>query len=175
VSLGGVPCAPPPPTALLSWGLDWGESPMDSGLLRRQPFMIWGGGSCVSGGSALRAPAPHDPTFTGPCPMPWSLTGNLSPSILQWGGALALRHLHPRAALCSVLLASSWGVFFLLLSFSSSLWRVFNPLLSISLSLWWVFLLLLFRWDCEGHGRMVASATCLGGLCFYGHSFVCHS
>jgi hypothetical protein len=40
---------------------------MDSGLLRWQPFMIWGGGSYVSGGSALRTPAPHDTTFMGPC------------------------------------------------------------------------------------------------------------
>jgi hypothetical protein len=66
------------------------------------------------------------------------------------------------------------GVFILLLSFSSSSWGVFTPLLSFSSSLWWVFLLFLFCWDYEGHGRIVASATCFGGLCFFVHSFVCH-
>ena len=67
VSLGGVPCAPPPPIILLSRGLDLGASPPLSGLLGRQPFLIWGGGSCVPGKSARRAPAPHDAPFTGPC------------------------------------------------------------------------------------------------------------
>jgi len=81
----------------------------------------------------------------------------------------------PRKLLCSIVLASAWEAFLLLLSFSSSSWRVFNPLLSFSLSLWWVFLLLLFRWDYEGHSRFIASATDFGGLCFYGHSSVCHS
>ena len=43
VSLGGLPCAPLPPMTLLSWGLDWGVSPIDSsGLLPWQPFTIWG-------------------------------------------------------------------------------------------------------------------------------------
>jgi hypothetical protein len=70
---------------------------------------------------------------------------------------------------------SEWGAFLLLLSFSSSSWGVFNPLLSFSLSSWWVFLLLPVHWDYEGHGRFIASATCFGGFCFYGHSSVCHS
>jgi len=79
----------------------------------------------------------------------------------------------PRPLLCSVLLASSWGAFILLLSFSSSSWRVFNPLLSFSLSSWWVFLLFLFHWDYAGQGRIVVSATGFGRLCFFGHSSIC--
>ena len=67
VSLGGVPCALLPPMTLLSWCLNWGVSPMNSGLLHRQPFTIWGGGSCVPGGRALHATAPHDTPFMGPC------------------------------------------------------------------------------------------------------------
>jgi len=87
------------------------------------------------------------------------------------GGKLALRHHRPREAPP----LSAWGGFYLRLSFSSSSWGVFNSLLLFSLSSWWVFLFLLSRWDYEGHGRFVASATCFVGLCFYGHSFVCHS
>ena len=73
----------------------------------------------------------------------------------------------PGQLLCSVVLASAWGAFLLLLSFSSSSWGVFNTLLSFSSSLCWDFLLLLFHWDYEGHGRIIALATCFGGLCFY--------
>ena len=57
VSLGGVPCAPPPPMTLLSWGLVWGVSPMDSGLLRWQPFAV-GGGAHVSLGGMPCVPLP---------------------------------------------------------------------------------------------------------------------
>jgi hypothetical protein len=68
-----------------------------------------GGGSCVPGGSALRAPAPHDTTFMGPCrPDPEE---DISGSPLRHGvrlatshppfidgGILDIHHLHPRAA-----------------------------------------------------------------------------
>ena len=70
-----------------------------------------GGTSCVPGGSALRAPTPHDATFTGPRrPDP---DGDISAGLLlpppiglAWrpctlhslmGGALAPWHLHPQA------------------------------------------------------------------------------
>jgi hypothetical protein len=143
---------------------------------------------CVPGGNALPAPVPHDTPFTGPrCPDPEediSAGSNLCHAVRLLtshppffnGGANWLSVIFiPGPLLCSFVLASSWGAFILLLSFSSSSWGVFNPLLLFSSSLWWVFLLVLFRWDNEGHNRIVASATCFGGLCFYGHSSICHS
>ena len=90
MSLGKVPCVPPPPMRLLSRGLDWGVSPMDSRLLHWQPFMIWKGTLCVPGGSALHNPAPHETTFTGPCcPDPEE---DISGSHLHHGVRLATSH-----------------------------------------------------------------------------------
>jgi len=87
------------------------------------------------------------------------LPGDLALSILSWGALWLPGIFIPRPLLCSVLLASSWGAFILLLSFSSSSW--------------WVFLLFLFHWDYAGQGRIVTSATGFGGLCFFGHSSIC--
>jgi hypothetical protein len=75
----------------------------------------------------------------------------------------------PWQLLCSIILASLWGIFILLFSFSSSLWGVFILLLSFSLSWWGVFLLLLSYWGYEGHGEIAVLAT----LCFFGHSSLC--
>ena len=142
MSLGGVPCAPPPPMTLLSSGL---------AAQIRKGYFCW------------------------VTPTPWGSSVDFAPSILLWGANRLSVIFIPGPLPCSIILASSWGAFILLLSFSSSSWGVFNPLLSFSSSSWWVFLLLLFRWDYEGHGRIVTSATCFGGLCFYGHSSICHS
>jgi hypothetical protein len=57
------------------------------------------------------------------------------------------------------MLAYSWGAFILLLSFF--------------LSSRGVFLLLLSCWDYVGHG-IFFSVAYFGGLCFFGHSSVCH-
>ncbi len=60
------------------------------------------------------------------------------------------------------------GVFLRLLF----LWDYF--FLPFFLSLWGVFLLLLYLWDCESR-EIFISAAYFGGLCFFGHSSVCHS
>ena len=160
---------------------------MNSGLLRRQPFTIWGGARVSLGGVPCT-----------PLPPMTLLSWGLAAQIQKWifllgctyamgfgcqlctlhssmGGKLAPRHLHPWVAP----LFHCFGVIMgglhspLLSSFSLSSWGVFHPLLSFSLLSWWVFLPL-FRWDYEGQGRIVTSATCFGGLCFYGHSSICH-
>ena len=126
----------------------------------------------VPGGSALRAPAPHDTPFTVPCrPDPeedisagshlchgfclaashppffnGGRMGSLSSSSPGRSSIPSFRHhrgLHSPPLLLRVIM----GVSIPLLSFSSSSWQV--------------FLLLLFRWHYEGHGRIVVLATCL--------------
>ena len=127
--------------------------------------------------------------------MPGSRGGYFWFAPTPWGSMCVLASaisFIPGQLLCSVVLASAWGAFLhllsfsssswgawgaflLLLTFSSSSWGVFNPFLSFSSSSWGVFILLLFRWDYEGNGEIVPSATCSGGLCFYGHSSIRHS
>ncbi len=89
----------------------------------------------VPGGSALCAHAPHDTTYTGPrCLDPEK---DISGSPLCHGVRLATSHppfingghfgslsFIPGQLLCSIVLASSWGVFILLLSFSLPSWGV---------------------------------------------------
>ena len=53
-------------------------------------------------------------------PTPWGSPGDLAPSILQWGVSWLSVIFNPGKLLCSVVLASAWEVFLLLLSFSSS-------------------------------------------------------
>ena len=186
---GEVPCTPPPPMTLLSWGLDWGVSPMSSGLLHRQPFTIWGGGARVSLGGVPCVPLP--PVTL----LPRGLTARIQKRIFllgrtyamgfDWqsctlhssmGGELALRHLHPRAAplfrCFGIIMGGLHSPPLLLLVIMGGL----QPSSSHSTChCGGSFFLFLFRWDYEGQGRILASATCLGGLCFYDHSSVCHS
>ena len=109
VSLGGVPCAPPPPITLLSRGLDLGVSPPHSGLLRWQPFLIWGGAR-VSLGGVPGAPLPpmmllsrglaariQTGIFLLGCSHPIRLARRPCTLHSLMGGALAPRHLHPQA------------------------------------------------------------------------------
>jgi hypothetical protein len=52
--------------------------------------------------------------------------------------------------------------------------QVFNPLLTFFSLSWGVVLLLLSLWD-YGSRKIFISAAYFGGLCFFGHSSICHS
>ncbi len=82
---------------------------MDSGLLRWQPFTIWGG-ACMSLGGVPCAPLPpmtllsrglvariQKRIFLG-CPYAMGFDWRPHTLLSSMGGILDLRHLHPRAA-----------------------------------------------------------------------------
>jgi hypothetical protein len=95
---------------ILSRGLDWGVSPMDSGLLHWQPFTICGGPHMPLGG----VPCTPLPPMTLLLPRglvariqkriflgrPYAMGFDWQPRTLlsSMGGVLDLRHLHPQAA-----------------------------------------------------------------------------
>ena len=160
---------------------------MDTGLLRWQPFTIWGG-PYVSLGGVPCVPLPpmtlllqdlitriQKRIFLGHS---YAMGFDWQPCTLLslTGGILALRHLHPLAApLRSIVLASSWGGLYSPPLLLLIIMGVFILLLSFSLSLWGVFLFLLSCLNYEGHGGIILWATYLGGLCFFRHSSICHS
>ena len=139
---------------------------MDSGLLRWQPFKIWGGPHVSLGGVPC---TPLPPTtllsrgliariqkriFLG-CTYAMGFDWQHRTLLLLMEGILALRCLHPLGAPLFRRFDVLVGVFILLLSFSSSSWGVFILLLSFSSSSWGALLLLLSCWDYEGHGGIV--------------------
>jgi hypothetical protein len=108
---------------------------MDSGLLRWQLFTIWGG-PCMSLGGVPCAPMPpmtilsrglvariQKRIFLGrlyAMGFDWQPCTLLSSMGAFWISVIFI----PGQLLCSIVLASSWGVFILLLSFSLSSWGV---------------------------------------------------
>jgi len=98
--------------------------------------------------------------YVGVAPATWGSAQDLGPSFCPWGALWFSVVLIPWRLLCSVVFGYSWGVFILLFPFFSSSWGV--------------FLLLLSLWDYGGEGIFFLAAY-FWGLCFFGHSSVCHS
>ena len=105
-----------------------------------------GGTSCVpcGCGECMCAPVPQDTTSMGPRhPDPEEdISGLHLRHGVRWvtshppffNGWLSAIFIPGKLLVCSIVLASAWGAFLLLLSFSLSSWGVFNPLLSFFLS-----------------------------------------
>ena len=177
-----------PRLLLQSGGIPYGQQsvPLVGRSLHACSIYGLGGTSRVPVGSALRAPVPQDTTSTGPhCPdpdkiyfwvppMPQGLTGDIAPSFHQCEAFWLSIIFIPRQLLCLLFWCPHGGS-----SFSSSPSPHHHGGSSFSSSHSpchpGVSLLLLSCWNYGGHGRILILAAYFGGLCFFGHSSVCHS